>query len=63
MSDDRTGTHRLNMYMVLKDLQDAGVILKLRPARGPDFYAGIEVIFPREEPLYFSLDVAKDPRE
>ena len=55
-------TNDWDFYRFVRQLARKGVMLKLRPARGADFYAGIEVIFPGKEPIYFSLDVAKDPR-
>ena len=50
------------LYDQLNKMAEGRVMLKLRPARGPDFYAGIEVIFPGKDPIYFNLDVSKDPR-
>ena len=61
-ADFLVATQVLEFHTILVAMEKAGVMLKLRPAKGLDFYAGIEVIFPGKEPIYFSLDEAKDPR-
>ena len=52
--------HGLDNYRLLKRMAAEGVVVRLKKAKGPDYYAGIEFVFPGKEPIYFGLDIPAD---